>query len=286
MTSTRRMLRRTTAALIAVLGATALAACAPASAPVPSNTAVAMTETADRSNDVVAAFEALVDTDWQLVSGTVDGTPIDPGAAFHITMAVTRDTDGSFQLGGRSCNGWRIPLSEIDGGTVLPGPTERGCHDPLTDAEGAVASAVTRLTAVVRDDDAVSLWGEGIELHWEERKPLDLASVVDVPWSVQTLSVEGGASEPVLDGTIWTLGSDGTLTGTSDCFVLTGEWEPAATEVVVGRFSIEGTCGKPGDPEVAYGVNAFGLQFSASVEGGVLTTQSSGGVVATHVPAS
>lgn len=232
--------------------------------------------------EVVTALTALDGRAWELVSGSVDGQAVGPVDDVVVTLAARVDDDGVLLVGGHACNDWGIAL----GGSPDDGVTSTAmlCGDALMAVEAAVQSAVLRLTSVTTEADSLTLRGDGVELLWTARPPLDLATLQDVAWSMETLTV-GGEALDVPPGTTWSLFSDGTMLATSTCLVLNAEWISTGSDVVPTTSQQDGLCG---EAEMAAGgaaLAALSDGFSATVTDGVLTTVSRFGAVATHTPA-
>lgn len=231
--------------------------------------------------EVVAALEALAGREWALASGTVDGADVATPIEYPITLGVVVDDDGVAHLGGRVCNHWGMPLSGESAGEA--GSNAMLCEG-LMEAESAVMDAVTRLDEVTESGGVLTLRGDGVELVWDERAPLDLANLTDVTWSMQTVSTAGAAAVPAPDPTTWELRSDGTIRATSTCLVLTGEWTTSGSDVRVGTSQQDGTCTEAEMFAGGQALAALTEGFTASLADGVLTTTSMFGQVATHVP--
>lgn len=231
---------------------------------------------------VLAALTALDGREWELVSGTVDGQAIGPVDDVLITLATRVDDDGVLQVGGRACNSWGITLDGSAGDEVTS--TAMLCGDDLMAVEAAVQRAVTHPTSVAAEAGALTLLGDGVELLWSERPPLDLATLQDVTWSMETLTV-GGAATDVPPGTTWTLSSDGTMLATSTCLVLRSEWVSTGSDVMPTTSQQDGLCGEDDMAAGGTALAALGDGFSATLTDGLLTTVSRFGAVATHTPA-
>lgn len=231
--------------------------------------------------DVIADLEALAGREWQLVSGTVDGVAVTLVPDHAATLSVTVDPDGAHLLGGRACNWWSIELgASLDAGVTS---TAMLCHDDLMAVETAVG-AVSRLTSVAVDGETLTLLGDGVELVWTDRPPLDLAGIRDTAWSMETLTVAGEPVDVPL-GTTWSIDSDGTLLATSLCLVLRGEWVVSGADVLLTSAQQDGDCAEADNLAAGTALAALSNGFSASVADGVLTTTSLFGEVATHTPA-
>ena len=282
-------LRKTAAALVAALALVTLTACTTSSAEevspngqqssTPSSSG--QPNTVGQPDDVVAAFEALIDREWQLVSGTVDGVDVGPLAeAPLITFLVTRDPQGEVYLGGRTCNSWGMPLAGFSDGVYSS--TAMACAPELMTIEGAVTGAISRTTSVVEDAGTLTLTGDGVETTWIEQEPLDRDALLDVTWSMVGYG-EAGPDAPLV-GSNWMLKSDGTFTASYDCFHLTGAWVEMGSEVRITDAQTDGQCSETERASQLYSL--LGGSFTTSFENGVLTTRTTWGEVATHWPAS
>ena len=277
-----RSTRRITAALVAALAFVALTACTPSPNEElsPSASSAHPSQSAGQSGDVAAAFEALVDRAWQFDSGTVDGVELAPvNGAPTITLLVTRDDQGKFQLGGRTCNSWETPLADFPTGTVVQ--TTMSCAPELADLESTVTSAIINSTSVIEDAGTLTLRGDGIELHWIEQEPLDRSALLDVTWTLAKHGATGPDAPQV--GTTWMLKSDGTFTASYDCFHLAGTWVEQGSEVRITDSQTDGQCAETERAWQLY--DLFSGSFTTSFANGVLTTTSTWGDTSTHIPA-
>lgn len=232
--------------------------------------------------DVIADLESLAGRAWQLVSGTVDGVAVTLVPDHAATLSVTVDPDGAHLLGGHACNWWSIELgASLDAGVTS---TAMLCPDNLMAVESAVQRAVSRLTSVTVDGETLTLLGDGVELVWTDRPPLDVAGIQDTAWSMETLTVAGEPADVPL-GTTWSIDSDGTLLATSLCLVLRGEWVVSGADVLLTSAQQDGDCGEADNLAAGTALAALSNGFSASLADGVLTTTSLFGEVATHTPA-
>ena len=108
---------------------------------------------------------AALDGDWQLTSGTVDGTDLDLS-----TGEVTLTVDGVGWGGTAACNQY-FATATGDGDQVTVegvGSTEMACDEPLMALESAYLTALQRVSTVAAVGDTLTLAsGDGVTLEFE-----------------------------------------------------------------------------------------------------------------------
>lgn len=134
-----------------------------------------------------------LDGTWRLVSGSLDGSPIDQIDGAEPTLHV----DGT-AVGGRSgCNIYDGRVA-IDGSAITVSAlsmTEMGCDADRMALETAYLAALGRVEMGVRDGDRLTLGGAGVQLDFAPVPPVaDADPVGTTRWLRSLLS--GGAELP------------------------------------------------------------------------------------------
>lgn len=183
-----------------------------------------------------------VDGTWVLAAGTVDGVAIEvvDGARVDLTPV-----DG--QVVGRSgCNEYGADVT-VDGDRIAItalGGTEMACVEPLMGLESTYLAALPRATAIDRTEGRLTLSGDGVKLTFTEESPLTTGALVGTRWELEVL-VTGTTTTPAEGDGFLLLDPDGTMTGSTGCRALTGEWVGVGSGLVIPTMAADGTC-EPG----------------------------------------
>jgi heat shock protein HslJ len=227
-----------------------------------------------------------IDGSWILTSGHLDSEPFDLVDGWNVTLTI----DGDQVSGTAACNGYGGTLTTDDrlggGGpfrvTALSW-TEMGCEPDVMQLE-------QRYLAALQAVDSYELAGSlhlgvtdvGTSLAFDPVAPVAGAEIVGTTWVLDTM-IQGDAASnsPIMSDATLTLDEDGTLTGSTGCRLLEGEWVIAGAEIVFTRFSaidnpVAGVCA-PG-PEALDGFVISVLEggFSVEVDGRHMTLMSQG----------
>jgi len=135
-----------------------------------------------------------------------------------------------------------------------------------------------------REGDTLTLTGLDAELVFELVTPPPVAELTDTAWQLESLFEESGSeasSSSAAAPAELILRNDGTLSGTTGCQELEGEWSQRADEIVFSVLSSTGRCGPNTGPELRrqdMHVSAvLGEGFIFDLEGQTLTVFSMGG---------
>ena len=223
---------------------------------------------------------------WILTSGHLDGEPFEFVDGWNVTLTI----EGDQVFGTAACNGY--------GGTVATddrlgggGPfrvtelswTEMGCEPDVMQLEQQYLAA---LQAVDSYELARSLHlgvvGIGTSLTFDPVAPVADAEVVGTTWVLDTV-IEGDAASnsPIMSSAVLTLDGDGTLTGSTGCRLLEGEWVTAGPEIVFTRFSaiddpLVGVCAPESEALDGFIVTVLGDGFTVEIDGQRLTLMARG----------
>ena len=180
------------------------------------------------STDAPGSSDAASDHDgaYLFTAGTVDGVSVPIVAGHEPTLVIEGDEWG----GTAACNSFGGTATIDDSGMVrIEGFawTEMGCESALMESEAAYLGALGRVEAILRDDDLLTLSGDGVTLRFETQARTEEEEggpFTDVEWQLDTI-VEGETARhsPPPWGSLL-LGSDGSLYADGPCVVLTGSY--------------------------------------------------------------
>ena len=214
---------------------------------------------------------------WELVDGTVDGEAMVVPDGSRITLLVDGD-----QVGGTSaCNGYGTSW-QLDGSHVQVGPgmsgTEMGCEPDVMAAESTYLGALPRVDRGTQESGELRLSGAGVQLRFVQQPPVPTTALVGATWVLETLLNGEVTSSVAGDAATLLLAGDGSLTGSTGCRSLSGQYVVVGDEVLFTSFAADGDC--PDDLAAQDGqvVTVLGDGFRASVEENRLTVASDGGL--------
>jgi heat shock protein HslJ len=218
--------------------------------------------------------------DWLLTSGTIDTLPVVLVDGWNVSLSV----DGTDIGGTAACNGYGGSAA-IGDGTFSIGElswTEMGCEPAVMDLEQAYLRALSAVTAFVVADDVLTLSGPATELKFELLAPVPDTEIVGTTWVLDTV-IEGDAASnsPIMNAATLTLHDDGTLSGSTGCRLLEGEWVIAGAEIVFTSFSavddpLAGVCAPDSEALDGFVIGVLGDGFSVDVDGPRMTLMAQG----------
>jgi heat shock protein HslJ len=203
---------------------------------------------------------------------------------------VTLTIDGDQVFGTAACNGYGGTLAADDrlGGG---GPfrvtelswTEIGCEPDVMQLEQQYLAA---LQAVDSYELAGSLHlgviDVGTSLVFDPVAPVADNEIVGTTWVLDTV-IEGDAASnsPIMHSATLTLDDDGTLTGSTGCRLLEGEWITAGAQIVFTRFAAiddpaAGLCAPESQALDGFIVTVLGDGFTVDIDGRRLTLMAPG----------
>lgn len=229
------MSNRTLLATIVLLVA-ALAACGETDPTVPVVDGDAGDDASGQDGDDPAGSWVLVDA-----QPTVD---IPDGV--RITLTVTAQDDGTWQVGGSSaCNSYGGTVT-TDGGAWRAegfGWTDMACEEPRMAAEQAYLAAFTDVDTWARPSaDELALTGPDVALLYERLSPVPTADLVETTWVLDGLVHGAGADSAVsstvadADDATLRLRADGTVQASTGCRTFEGEWIETGDEILFTTF--------------------------------------------------
>lgn len=213
-------------------------------------------------------------TTWELQSGTVDGDALLVPDGHRITLLVEAD-----QAGGTSaCNGYGASWS-ADGEQVTVGVasgTEMACEPDVMAAESTYLDALPRVTSAARDGDRLRLTGDGVDLLFTAQADVPTEALIGTTWELDTLVDGETAASTTGEPATLRLDEDGTLTGSTGCRELSGEYVVRGDEVLFTSFGADGECPEELAAQDSHVVGVLGDGFRAAVDGDRLTLTSDG----------
>jgi heat shock protein HslJ len=179
-----------------------LAACGAAAAPSPS------------ANEIEGA--------WQLTSGRTSAGEIPIVDDRPITLSIEASTIGGTaacnSYGGRLVGtGGRVRVEEL-------GMTAMGCEADVMASESAYTAALSVISEIGLDGDALVLVGPDVELRFAALPPPPTAELVGTRWLLESVFVGDVAAAPVGQPATLELLADGTFIGSTGCRTFTGTW--------------------------------------------------------------
>ena len=217
------------------------------------------------------------DGDWVLSSATLAGDDL----ALVPDHRVTMNIDGATIGGTAACNGYggTIDYSEDALRIGELSWTEMGCAPDVMALESAVLTALLAVDDWDRTGTTLRLTGPDTVLTFAAVAPVPVAELIGTTWTLDTL-IEGEAASTTVasaDPATLQLGSDGTLTGSTGCRELSGEYVITGDEVTFTSFAADGECSADVAAQDNLVVSVLGDGFTVSIDGSRMTAMSTGG---------
>lgn len=231
--------------------------------------AIALAACGDGEEVLDVASGGNPDGDWVLVDGvaSVDDYPI--------TLSI----NGSEVSGRAACNSYGGAI-QINGGSVSFGDlfqTEMGCEPEVMEAESAFMAALGAVDGFRFADGELILIGSAADLVFRPVPTVPTSELVGTKWLLETL-IEGETATSVGgEPATLLLSSDGTLTASTGCRNLSGDWLENGGVIVVPTLSADGECPNDLAKQDSLVVTVIADEFRAEVEGIKLTLTSMGG---------
>jgi heat shock protein HslJ len=215
--------------------------------------------------------------DWELASGTVDGADLPIIDNHPITLSFADGNAG----GTAACNGYgtsyEITGSEITFSELIW--TEMACiPEEVMESEQAYLAALPRVGTFAISNDTLTLSGEGVELVFDGLPPVPIGELTGTVWVLESL-VEGDAVSSVSgDRARLELFTDGSMLGSTGCRSVNGAYTMSGAEVVITEMSAQGECAQELAAQDSHILTVLGDAFRVTVDGQVLTLDSSDGL--------
>lgn len=214
--------------------------------------------------------DSLADTSWVLIDGieTVPGT--------ELTLSFENGMVG----GNDGCNGFGGDEVDVADGRFALGPvgqTEIGCEAEVTRAAADYMQALFDSDTWSIDAGRLILTGSSTTLVFEAPPTVDDAELTGVTWLLTTVIQGDTASSALGTSGFLRLDDDGTLSGSTGCRDLSGEWIlREGNRVVFTTFAADGACAPELVDQDAFVVTVLGDGFRAVVDGDRLRVTSTG----------
>jgi heat shock protein HslJ len=221
-------------------------------------------------------FEASLQGDWQLTSGTVNGEEIPLIDSHPITI---RFEDG--QVGGTaSCNSYG-GMYELSGATLRLSDlamTEMACSPPETmTAESLFATGLTQVDHVAVNEGELTLTGEETELLFTMLEPVPEAELTNTVWVLDGLITGDAVSSVGGERATLEFFTDGSVLGGTGCRGFSGHYTVAGAEVVITDLAADGSeCAADLSDQDSHVISALEGTFRIDIQGNRLTTWSAG----------
>ena len=218
---------------------------------------------------------------WILTAGSIDGVALALVDGWDVTLSVEQG-----ELGGRAaCNGYGGSV-DVGNGTFVAGEmswTEMGCEPAVMELEQSYLRALSAVTSFAVTSGVLMLTGPAAELRFGPVAPVPEAEIVGTTWVLDTV-IEGDAASnsPNSSAATLTLDADGTLTGSTGCRMLEGEWVVAGAQIVFTTLTaiddpLVGVCAPESEQLDGVIVSVLGDGFTVELDGSRMTLMSQGG---------
>ena len=213
---------------------------------------------------------------WQLISGRGPEGEVSVIGDFRITLQIDRRSLG----GTAACNRYGGDVT-IEGGSfemrsgVMTG---MACRSDVMESETAYLAALGAADTIAREGNTLILAGDATELRFELLPPIPTAELIDTRWELESL-ISGRTDDSVASSTApaeLLINSDGTVTGSTGCRELHGEWIEDGDEILFATFGAEGNCPEELQAQDGHVVGVLGDGFTVEIDGDQLTIFSRG----------
>jgi heat shock protein HslJ len=171
---------------------------------------------------------------WVLQRGNGPDGTIQVPDGYRVTLTF----EGN-EVGGQACNHYGGTYELTDEGRIsfsAMSMTEMACEEPMMTVEAAYHAALAAVDQATRDDDELTLRGDGVELVFALVPPVPDAALQDTRWSLESL-IQGDAVSSVTDGGWLQLNADGTLSGSTGCRDFDGTYVVTGDTVTITQLS-------------------------------------------------
>ncbi|MEM9465225.1 MAG: META domain-containing protein [Actinomycetota bacterium] len=226
--------------------------------------------------DITATADALDGTAWSLVAGTGPSGAVTIVEGWPITITFSGDAFG----GTAACNGYG-GVYELDADGPIGreiGRDDMGCLRDIQRSETAYLAALAVVEeAMVRDGRLVLTGPDGTELVYERVPSIPVDDLVGRTWRLTGLVRDGEMVAPSGGPATLRLEPDGTLSGSTGCRTLAGEWTIVGERMRFGSFRAEGDCSTGLADQDGLVVTVLGDGFTPSLDDDVLELTATGG---------
>ena len=213
---------------------------------------------------------------WRLTSGRTSAGEIPIVDGRPITLTIESGTIG----GTAACNAYGGRLVGIGGRVRVEelGMTAMGCEADLMASETAYPAAMSAISEIGLDGDALVLVGPDVELRFAPLPPPPTAELVGTRWLLESVFVGDVAAAPVGEPATIELRADGTFIGSTGCRTFRGTWVEDGDGIRDTSMTMDGVDCPPDlvaqDSSV---VSVVGDGFVPSIHDDLLTLTDPGG---------
>ncbi len=219
----------------------------------------------------------MVGTSWTLLAGAGPDGEIVLVDGFPITLVFDGDTLG----GTAACNEYGGEYF-IEGSTLGIdnfSMTAMGCQPEVRAAESAYLAALSDVDGIDLVVDELALSGPSTELIFRLNDPVPIDGIVGRLWLLESLSQGEETRVPLGDPATLVLAEDGTVTGSTGCRELSGDYIVSGNQIVFPNFAADGECPTSLWDQDGLVVTVLGDGFVPTLQGDRLTLTSRGSEV-------
>lgn len=212
-----------------------------AAAPVPASTTAAVVMPTAPVVSITAPEAVGLDGEWRVMSGIVDGEPVQLLDGSPITLTAA----GPTLSGSSPCNSYEFTIEPREAGVeIVDGfVTEVGCDATLTALEEIYLRSVGPTASYTVDATTLTWQTPTATWVFERIEPTAPVSLVGTVWVLNGVLYEfGGMSAPGIEAGRIVFAADGTFTGSTSCRDFTGTWATDGTTINASDVSIDGAC--------------------------------------------
>lgn len=207
--------------------------------------------------------------DWVLTHGSHGGGTIDVPDGWQVTLRLTEDGE----VGGQACNHYGGTY-QVDAGRIsfsAMSMTEMACEEPMMSLEAAYHAALAEISGVERQGDRLTLRGDAVELVYELAPEVPDAALEGTSWTLESL-IQGDAVASVQGEPTLVLNADGSLTGSTGCRDLSGDFNLSGDAVTLGSLiTTDQACEASLEAQDRFVIGVLEGGFRVAIDGNHLT---------------
>lgn len=225
-------------------------------------------------SQVVPTAGVVLDGDWELASGTVNGGPLGPLDDARITLRVVNGEAS----GVSGCNHY-FGTAVTDGSLIALtglGGTDMACADPIMQLEADYLAALAAIRRASGGADRLILTGDRVELAFTAVAPVEKAALTGTMWVLESvisgLGPDGSAASPVGEPAYLEIRDDGSVIGSTGCRTMDGAYVLKGDTIWINEISMgPATCPPDVVAQDDHVVSVLGDGFVPEVAGDLLT---------------
>lgn len=208
---------------------------------------------------------------WLLIEGEGPDGPVPILETHRITLDIEAGRVG----GTAACNHYGGEATIDGSGITIHGisVTEMACDPPeAMESERLYLAALGDATAFERSGEELTLSGPGTLLAFEALEPPPTADLIGTRWELDSLVHGSGPDAAVSSarGGFLLLEADGTLSGSTGCRDLSGEWVESVDTIATPSLGAAGGCTPELEAQDAHVIEVL-EGFHAEIDGQRLT---------------